>query len=232
MEFKSLTEILEKKEQLSYEKHSYEKAVENSKIEKKKSNIYSKNYWNPIIANYKQIVEQYNNKLLYLDKTLNQLSTYPKEILMPFILECINIHEDEKYIYRNIVLSQSANFDGTRICATYTPYEMIFPERLLETEMQLEKTFYISVLYPAYRQLFEENDVKYIMTPSEGYLHLVSPDLNLLSYFNHFPYLKEIGVNLIERRIKEEDKKMVDILNDELEALKEEQKKKIKDQNL
>lgn len=229
MEFKNLTDIIEKKEQLSYEKHIYENAVENSKKEKKKSEKRHKSYWDPIIINYKEIVEQYNAKIMDINKIINQLSTYPKEILIPFILECINLHEDEKYVYRNIVLSQTSNFDGSvGFCATYTPYEIIFPERLLETEMQLEKTFYISVLYPAYRQLFEENNVKYIMMPSTGYLHLVSPNLNLLSYFNRFPYLEEIGVNLIERKIKEEDKKMADILNDELEALKE-QKKKIKD---
>lgn len=228
MQFKNLDELITTKEEIKFEVMSYEKALEDAKNEKKKANRYNKSYWNPIIENYKSIIESKNDKIIEINTIIDGISTYPKELLMPFIMECINLHEDERYVHRNVLVSTTSHLTNADFFPTYMHYEMIFPETLLEEETKIENMFYVSVLFMAYKELFETSESKYTMMPAQGYLKIVTQELTLLSYFEHFPYLEEIGMNLIERKIKEPDKKIVDILNDELDSLKEEQKRKLK----
>jgi len=222
MIFKNLQELLEEKEKIKFEKSPYDRALNNAITEQKKSFRKStKEYWAPVIETYHNIVLKYESRINAINDILKNISSIPKEQLIPFILECINLYEDEKYVTRNLVLSLNAHLTLFDSIPTYGNYQIYFPKRLLEEETNLENSFYVSVMQLAYIDLFKKNNAKNIMIPTEGYINLLSENLKFLTYYKHFPYLEEIGINIMERRLREPDKKIADILNDELEEIKE-----------
>lgn len=226
MTFKNLQELIEKKERLEYEKYPYYEAYNQAIIAQKKCvRKKNKEYWDSVIENYKEKVIEYDNKIEKIELIISNTIKFPKEIFIPFILECINLHEEEKYESRSLMLSLSSHLITSSIPA-YGNFEMIFPVSLKEQETKLEKSFYISVLQFAYHELFKKANAKYTMIPTEGYINLLSEDLSYLTYYKDFPYLEDIGLSLIERRLNEPDKKIIDILNDELSELKETKKSK------
>lgn len=222
MTFKNIQELNDEKERILYEKYLYDRALENAIHEQKKcSKIRNKRYWDQIIENYREKVQEFENKIKGIDMIYSNALRFPKELLMSFILECINLHEDENYVSRNKLISLTSHISTYGVLPTYANFEMIFPESILEDEIKLENTFYISVMQLAYLDLFRKSEVKYIMLPTEGYVNLLGDNLKLLTYFQAFPYLESIGINLVERRLREPDKKVVEILNEEIESLKD-----------
>jgi len=222
MTFKNLEELFEAKQRINYEKHPYVKAYNDAIEEQKKSFRKStKKYWTPVIETYKEIVTKYDESINDIDVILKNALRFPKELLIPFILECINTYEDEKYVTRNLVLSLTSHINLYDAVPTYGHFQIFFPESILEAETKLENTFYLSVMQLAYQDLFKKTKVKNIMMPTEGYINLLSDNLMFLTYYNDFPYLEDIGISLINRRLREPDKKIIDILNDELSELKE-----------
>lgn len=227
MEYKNIQEIIKEENKLIKSKLLYEKAIENAKKTKRFCDFPSKFYWSSLINKYKVIVKEYKRKIQEIELFINNLNTFPKEIFLPFILECINLNEEEEYFHRNIVVSQTSSLSHDTI-PSFIPHDIIFPESILEEEQKIEQTFYISILQMSYQELFEKSQSKYIMTTSKADCQLISSNLNLLVPFKNFPYLQDIGINLIERKLKEPNKSNIEILNDELEEQKEITKKKIK----
>lgn len=228
MEFKTANEIIIKKAQKLNRKKDYEQLLKDAKMHLNKRSKRSKEYWEPIIEDCKIIIKEFEKEISSINNYIEALINFPREIIFPFILECINLYEDEKYTYTIVPLSLTNHATTNGLIPVYQDFEIIFPESLLEEEKKLETSFYISVLQPAYRELFNKNNAKYIMVPSNGYLPIISTDFELYTYFNEFPYLKEIAINLIDRKLKEPLKKNLDILLDELNELKEKQKTKSK----
>lgn len=221
MTFNNLSELFSKKEELISKQYSYLLAIEESKKEQKKGKRENKAYWKSVIKNYKEMYDNYQEEINKLDNQFRNSLSYPKEIFTPFVLECINLNEDEKYISRSLVLSPVTHFISSAGIPLYNHYDIIFPENILEEEIKLEKSFYISSMYYSYQKLFENLDVKNAIFPTEGYQSLITESLNLLKFFEDFPYLKDIGMDLIDRRLREPDKKLVEILNDEIAELRE-----------
>lgn len=222
MIFKNIQELFETKDRIAYEKYPYEKALKNAIHEQKKcAKIRHKRYWDSVIETYNGIIARYENKINDIDMIFKESLIFPKELFVPFILDCINLHEDEKYFRRNKLLSLSPHLTTYGVLPTYDNFEMIFPESILEEEAKLENAFYISIMKVAYLDLFRNANVKYVMMPIEGYISLLGEDLTFSTYFKDFPYLEKIGISLIERRLREPDKKVAEILNEEIESLKE-----------
>ena len=153
-----------------------------------------------------------------LSQEIIKLSTFPNEILMPFLINCISLYENESFIHRNVMLSYDFNF-VENVMPVYLNYSLIFPERIKDEEENIEKTFFVSKMPYAYKELFGETNSKHLIIPNEYETTLIYDD-NLNPYLKKFPYLKRIAFILANTRLLEPDMSLQDILDNNLEMEK------------
>lgn len=218
MEFKNIEEMISTKNAYKNRKLEYQNAIKDAKLSKRETKGHSKSYWDEVISHYKDIVKSLEEEIQNISNEITKLSSFPEEILMPFLIECINLYEDEPFVYRKVMLNYTINYVEHSF-PNFMFYDLIFPESLLEEETVLERTFFISKMPSAYQELLDRKASKYLML-TNLYERSLIPDDSLHSYFKEFPYLEMISFNLVNRRLLEPDKSLIDILNEELEEQK------------
>jgi len=218
MKYNNIEDMILVKKDYQKEKEEFEKAIRNAVGNRKQVRGELKTYWSEVIKTYKKRVTEIEEDIKNISQTISKLSTFPNNILMPFLIECMNIYEEESFVYSNVMLSYNFNC-AEHVSPVYVNYNLIFPEKLKENEEKLEKTFLISKMPVAYKDLFENTGSKYIMMPNNYETTLIVDD-TLNGYFKEFPYLKRIAFTLATTRLLEPDMNLQDILDNNLEMEK------------
>ena len=154
----------------------------------------------------------------------NKNSSFPSGQLIEFIKECLELFEGKEYNYTHVVFTESLqNLDNyvANITVNYLIYEKCYENEINE----IKNTFIIHHLSHYYKECLKGS--KYILKPTGDTETLVSIS-GLLSYLKNFPYLEEIGYNLVDRRLLEPEKSLQDILKDELVSIKNKETKTLK----
>lgn len=218
MKYNNVEDMILAKKDYQIEKERFEKDIRNAIGNRKQVNGKLKKNWTNIINSYKKSVKELDENIKNISQEILKLSTFPNDILMPFLIECMNMYENELFVYRNVMLSYSFNC-AEQTFPVYINYNLIFPESIKEQEETLEKTFFVSKMPNAYKNLFESTGLKYLMIPNNYETTLIIDD-KLNPYFNEFPYLKRIAFTLVNTRLLEPDMNLQDILENNLEMEK------------
>lgn len=218
MKYNNIEDMILVKRDYQIEKERFEKAIKDAIKSRKEVKGKSKNYWTEVIKTYKKRVTEIDEDIKNISQTISKLSTFPNSLLMPFLIKCINMYEEEQFVYSELMLSYNFNC-AEHVSPVYVNYNLIFPEKIKENEEKLEKTFLISKMPFAYKDLFESTGSKYIMMPNNYETTLIVND-TLNGYFNEFPYLKRIAIALANTRLLEPDMNLQDILDNNLEIEK------------
>lgn len=218
MKYNNIEDMILVKRDYQIEKERFEQAIKDAIQNRKQVKGKSKNYWTEVIKTYKKRVTEIDEDIKNISQTILKLSSFPNNILMPFLIECMNIYEEESFVHSNVMLSYNFNC-AEHISPVYVNYNLIFPESIKSQEEKLENTFLLSKMPIAYKELFESNNAKYLMMPNSYETPLiVNGDLN--PYFNGFPYLKRIAITLANTRLLEPNMNLQDILANNLEMEK------------
>ena len=218
MKYNNVEDMILVKRDYQIEKEEFEKAIRNAIGNRKQVNKEIKKYWDDVIKTYRKRVSEIDEEIKNISQTIIKLSTFPNDILMPFLLKCMNIYEEESFVHSNVMLSYNFNW-AEYISPVYVNYTMIFPESIKSQEEKLENTFLISKMPFAYKELFESNNAKYLMMPNNYETTLIVDD-DLNPYFKEFPYLKRIAITLANTRLLEPNMNLQDILANNLEMEK------------
>lgn len=218
MKYNNVEDMILVKRDYQIEKERFEHAIKDAIQNRKQVKGKSKNYWTEVIKTYKKRVTEIDEDIKNISQTILKLSTFPNDILMPFLIGCMNIYENESFFHSNVMLSYNFNC-AEHISPVYVNYNLIFPESIKTQEEKLENTFLISKMAFAYKELFESNNAKCLMIPNSYETPLIVDD-DLNSYFNEFPYLKRIAFTLINTRLLEPNMNLQDILANNLEMEK------------
>lgn len=225
MKYKNIEEMINQKETVEEGIKGYVKDIaEYKQLRKEMMRTVDKKYYSNVIKDCKNELTRLKKYYQNLNNEINKTFAIPEDILMPFVVECINLYESEEYVYHKIMLSNGLNLiDG--YMPNYGFYNLIFPKHLESDINRLENTFLVSKMPQVYRDFLNENTCKYIMNCSNYEMNLVNCN-GINSLFEDFPYLESVGYNLANRRISETDDYLIDILDDELAYQKEEVKVK------
>jgi len=215
MNYKSIEELLASKSAYENNRNKiYEKKEESkSKLKTSKGSIKK---------HLKEQLRMYNEHLRIMDHNIDELNQaimksiiFPQELLMPFVLKCINFYEDEEYILKNICINGSFIFNETYI-PNFRSYNMIFPKTLEDDVNNLENM--LLKTFEAFDNFFVEKECNYYMgyTSYENSL-ILNGKLN--ENFKHFHYMEEVAYRLANRRIAEPYKTIDKILDEEYESI-------------
>ncbi len=222
----NLHDILEEIEYCDEREKQYTKEIECFRFKKDHSlNLKQRKYFKDIMKNYKEIIKEIEQEKSDYINIIKNNSTFPSEMIIPFITECISWHEQEEYVNSRIVLNYSYGVSDM-YCQNFVNYYLIFNKALEETEQELEKSFLVSHSPACYADLLK--GTKKIIAPYYSELSMLTEE-GLKGSLREFPYLNEIAFDLVERRLQEPEKPLEEILNDELELVKTVNRKLKKD---
>ena len=228
MKFKNSREIID--EQLTYrrERRQYiNKIISSENLQQTSDSKINNKYLKKEIKMYENKVKALESIINKYDLMLEQLATFPSDILISFLTEVISAKENKSFIYTDVVFTQSFNaMDSYYIVgATITPNYLIYETEKQKQIEKIKSALIIRHLAQPYLETLRGSE--YLMFENKSYQSLLN-GRKLNEIFIAYPYLEEIAYNLIDRRLLEPSKDLKEILNDELQNIKEVGLKKIK----
>ena len=157
MDYNNSKNILELKERLTDFIEQYKKAIEDVKKMKGVKNIQNRKYLNDCIKEYKKNISSLEDQIKMCNKRLMENSTFPTDMLIEFIRECISIYEKTPYVDTRVTFTETINVGGN-YNAHFNPKYIVFDASLEEQEKALEKTFLARGLSQFYISLLKESN--------------------------------------------------------------------------
>lgn len=216
MENKKSKNILETRERLINFINQYQKTIEDVRKMKGEHKLGNRKYLNDCITEYKKNIKSLREQINMCNQILKENSTFPANMLIHFIKECISVYEQTPYTNTTVAFTESINVAGNYNAQINLKY-MIFDSVYEEQEKILEETFLVRGLSYFYTDLLK--DSRYIIGDYKNELTLID-EKGLNTDFLRFPYLEEIAYNLIDSRLKNPEKDLQSVLDNELEYIK------------
>ena len=225
MEYNCVDDLFKKREDYGMRRNRFIKTIHECEENTKKAKRQTKNYWKSLSNEYKKIVFEIDENIKYTDMLLSELATFPTDILMPFIVKCMNEIEDEEYTYKKLYVKFA--FDTREVQSLSSNFiinDFIFPLYLSEEVNKLERSLFLINNYDFYKELLKKYHAKYFLEPTNNNTNVFVIGEKLLI---SFPYIEEILYNVVNRRISEPNTPLDKILNEELMFIKEIELKKL-----